>query len=78
MTRKILDRDILFFGVFVAVFSVYLYLLENFLETNGWWVFLTGMYVLVFITRDISLKNEELRSKLNIKPRKNIRITFWN
>ncbi len=75
---EITDRKILFSALFFIGFAIYLYLLEDFLKTNLWWIFLTCICMAFFIAKDISLKNENFRNTLKIKPRRQIRINFWN
>jgi len=75
--RDLIDADIIFFGLFFAIFVFYLSFLGDFLEGNSWWISLTILYILVFVIRDNDLKKKEYEDNVRIRDRRDIRIDFW-
>jgi len=58
---------VIIFAVIAVLIMIYLYLLDNFLRKNYWWIFIIVIYLVYFIFQDMNLKRKE--EKENCSPK---------
>ena len=78
MVSEFSTKGAFLFGVLFAFVIVYLWFFTIFMQENIWWVLPAGVYLVFFITKNQSLKQKHHDDAWKIKPRKDIRIKFWN
>ena len=78
MVSEFSTKGAVLFGIVFALIMVYLWFFTIFMQKNFWWCLPAIFYLLFFISRNQNLKQKHHDEVWRIKPRKEIRINFWN